>query len=122
MPTFELTGVVLDTPQPQELAAFYHRLTGWPITADDPTWCKLVPEGGGTGISIQLEPEHVRPSWPSDTAHQQMQLHLDLRVDDLDAAAAHAAAAGARLADFQPQDDVRVFLDPVGHPFCVFEN
>jgi hypothetical protein len=24
------------------------------------------------------------------------------------------------LADFQPQEDVRVLFDPVGHPFCLF--
>lgn len=24
------------------------------------------------------------------------------------------------LAQFQPQDDVRVYLDPAGHPFCLF--
>ena len=51
-----------------------------------------------------------------------MQLHLDIRVDDLAAATEHALATGARLADFQPQDDVRVLLDPAGHPFCFFEN
>ncbi len=22
----------------------------------------------------------------------------------------------------QPQDDVRVYLDPAGHPFCLFVN
>ena len=27
---------------------------------------------------------------------------------------------GATLADFQPQEDVRVCLDPAGHPFCLF--
>jgi hypothetical protein len=29
-------------------------------------------------------------------------------------------AQGATLADFQPQDDVSVCLDPAGHPFCLF--
>jgi Glyoxalase-like domain len=47
-------------------------------------------------------------------------LHLDILVDDLGTAGAHALAAGATLADFQPQDDVRVYLDPAGHPFCLF--
>ena len=47
-------------------------------------------------------------------------LHLDIRVDDLDAAGALAVAAGAVLAEHQPQDDVRVYLDPAGHPFCLF--
>jgi hypothetical protein len=37
-----------------------------------------------------------------------------------EAAGAHAVAAGAALAEFQPQDDVRVYLGPAGHPFCLF--
>ena len=41
-------------------------------------------------------------------------------LDDLEAAGRHALAAGAVLADFQPQSDVRVYLDPAGHPFCLF--
>jgi hypothetical protein len=47
-------------------------------------------------------------------------MHLDIAVDDLAAACAHAAEAGATLADFQPQDHVRVHLDPAGHPFCLY--
>jgi len=49
-----------------------------------------------------------------------MMAHLDIHVDDLDAAGAHAMDAGAALAAYQPQDDVRVYLDPAGHPFCLF--
>jgi len=60
--------------------------------------------------------------WPSSPEHQQMQIHLDLWVDDLPAACAHAEAVGAVPAAYQPQDDVRVYLDPVGHVFCLFEN
>jgi predicted enzyme related to lactoylglutathione lyase len=115
-------SVVLDAPDVAELGAFYERLLGWSATSRDSDWWRLQPADGGTGLSIQLEPNHVRPTWPSDTTHQQMQLHLDLQVDDLGAASQHATEAGATLADFQPQDDVRVFLDPVGHPFCLFEQ
>jgi hypothetical protein len=49
-----------------------------------------------------------------------MMLHLDLEVDDLDVAVAYAVEVGAELAEFQPQDDVRVMLHPVGHPFCLY--
>jgi catechol 2,3-dioxygenase-like lactoylglutathione lyase family enzyme len=49
-----------------------------------------------------------------------MTAHLDIAVDDLAAACAHAEAAGAVPANFQPQDDVRVFLDPDGHLFCLY--
>lgn len=41
-------------------------------------------------------------------------------VDDLAAATEYAASCGATMADFQPQDNVRVFLDPAGHPFCIW--
>ena len=44
-------------------------------------------------------------------------MHLDIEVDDLDAAA--AAALGARVAEYQPRDNIRVLLDPAGHPFCL---
>lgn len=49
-----------------------------------------------------------------------MMAHLDIRVDDLDAAVTKAVEAGATLAQHQPQDDVRVCLDPDGHPFCLY--
>ena len=49
-----------------------------------------------------------------------MMMHLDIRVDDLDEAGAHAVSVGAVLADFQPQDEVRVYVDPAGHPFCLW--
>ena len=49
-----------------------------------------------------------------------MMMHLDVEVDDLPSAVDHALAIGATLAEFQPQDDVRVLLDPAGHPFCLF--
>ena len=124
MPSLSLRSVVLDAPDVPALAGFYQRLLGWHVTssADDPTWCRLEPAGGGTGLSVQLEPEFVRPVWPSQATDQQMQLHLDLQVDDLAAASAWAESCGATLASFQPQDDVRVYLDPVGHPFCLFEQ
>ncbi len=119
-PRLTLTATVLDTPDPQALAGFYRRLLGWTATTDDPEWVQLVPPGGGHGLSFQLEAEHVRPVWPAGPGDPRMQLHLDVEVDDLDAAVAHAVEAGATLAGFQPQDDVRVLQDPDGHPFCLY--
>jgi catechol 2,3-dioxygenase-like lactoylglutathione lyase family enzyme len=119
-PAFQLTATVLDAPDPRKLADFYSRLLGWPIGRDEPDWATVRPPGGGAGLSFQLESAYVRPTWPAGPGDQQMQMHLDIEVDDLEAAAAHAAATGAVLADFQPQEDVRVFLDPAGHPFCLW--
>jgi catechol 2,3-dioxygenase-like lactoylglutathione lyase family enzyme len=118
--TFTLTAAVLDSADPPALARFYQRLLGWPIVSEDPTWVTLRPPGDGAGLSFQLEPDHVPPVWPAAAGEPQMQAHLDIEVDDLASATETALAAGARLADVQPQDDVRVLLDPAGHPFCLW--
>jgi catechol-2,3-dioxygenase len=119
-PRMSLSGIVLDSPDARELAGFYQRLLGWQVQQDEPGWVKLASPEGGPGLSFQTEAAYRRPSWPSDPARQQMMIHLDIKVDDLDEAGRHAVAAGAVLADYQPQDDVRVYLDPAGHPFCLF--
>jgi len=116
----KLTGIVLDAPDARELAGFYQRLLGWEVEQDEPNWVKLRAPGSGAGLSFQTEPAYVRPVWPAKPDAQQMLAHLDIEVDDLDAASARAVALGATVADFQPQDDVRVHLDPAGHPFCLW--
>jgi catechol 2,3-dioxygenase-like lactoylglutathione lyase family enzyme len=121
-PTVRLTAPVLGTPDPRSLARFYQRLLGWPLRDDDPDWATLRPTDGSTGLSFQLEADHVAPVWPPEPGTQQMQVHLDLQVDDLDAASALAEEAGARRIGGHIDDDeeVRVFADPAGHPFCLF--
>ena len=119
-PHMTLSGVVLDTPDAQELAGFYHRLLGWSVIQDEPGWVKLGAPNGGPGLSFQTDPAYVPPVWPAGRDDQQMKVHLDIHVEDLEAAAAHAEKAGATRAEFQPQEDVRVYLDPDGHPFCLF--
>lgn len=116
----KLTSTVIGTPEPRALARFYAKLLGWRIRTDEPTWVTLRPDDGGAGLSFQLETGHVPPVWPPGDGTQQMQLHLDIEVDDLDAAVATATEAGAVLAGFQPQRHVRVCLDPAGHPFCLW--
>jgi catechol 2,3-dioxygenase-like lactoylglutathione lyase family enzyme len=116
----KLTSTVLGTPEPRALATFYSKLLGWAIKTDEPDWVTLRPEDGGAGLSFQLETEHIPPVWPPAGGAQQMQLHLDIEVDDLEAAGSVATGAGAVLAGFQPQDDVRVYFDPAGHPFCLW--
>jgi hypothetical protein len=113
-----LTATVLDTPDPRGLARFYAALLDWPIGTDDPEWATLRP--GGPGLSFQLEEHHVPPVWPAGPGDPRMQLHLDVLVDDLAGAVEFARSLGAVPAEFQPQDDVRVMLDPAGHPFCLY--
>jgi catechol 2,3-dioxygenase-like lactoylglutathione lyase family enzyme len=117
-PRATLTSTVLGCPDPRALGRFYAELLGWPIGTDDSEWVTLRP--GGPGLSFQREADHVPPAWPQRPGDQQQQAHLDVLVDDLDAASAFARSLGATLAEFQPQEHVRVHLDPAGHPFCLY--
>ncbi|HEV7627167.1 MAG TPA: VOC family protein [Streptomyces sp.] len=119
-PRTTLAGIVLGAPDPRALADFYRRLLGWRVKRDEPDWVMLEAPDGGPALSFQTETEQVRPSWPAAPGDQQMMIHLDIEVDDLDAAAAQAVAAGAVLAEHQPQENVLVHFDPAGHPFCLF--
>ena len=77
---------------------------------------------GVVGITFHLKEDYVRPVWPNTPGEQQMMMHLDFEVSDLAEATAYALEHGAVLAEFQPQDDVRVFYDPDGHPFCLYAH
>lgn len=113
-------GVALDAPDAIALAHFYRDLLGWPVTSEHPQWCTIAIPGSRGYVAFQTESRYERPTWPAQHGHQQMMMHLDIAVDDLPAAVTDAVALGAELPDHQPQDDVRVMLDPAGHPFCVY--
>ena len=115
-----LTAVTLNSPNPAALARFYERLLGWTITVDTEDWVVLPNPEGGIGLSFHIEAMYVPPVWPAEPGKQQMMMHLEIQVDDLDAGCEHAKQCGARLAGYQPQKDVRVHLDPDGHPFCLY--
>ncbi|MFZ5871163.1 MAG: VOC family protein [Actinomycetota bacterium] len=113
-------SVVLDSPDPRALAGFYAGLLDWELGTDEPDWVTLRPPEGPGYLAFQREERYVRPTWPARGGKQQMSMHLDLAVTDLDAAVTSATEAGAELVAYQPQDDVRVMLDPDGHPFCLW--
>lgn len=130
-PRIEATSVSLSTPHPRRLARFYAELLGVEVSVvegpregepPEAGWAQLRPEEGSLRMTVNLEwdPDFVRPVWPSNPGEQQPQAHLDLAVDDLDAAEAWAFACGATRHPRQPQQGVRVMLDPDGHPFCLF--
>lgn len=113
-------GVVLDAPDAATLARFYSEVLGWPIVHEQEGFVTLHPGEGVGYVSVQTSQGYVAPRWPNEPGQQQMQLHLDVEVSDLQVAVAAAVELGARLAEFQPQEDVRVLLDPAGHPFCLY--
>ncbi len=115
---------VIDCPDPLRLAAFYSALTGLevePLSGFPPeevTGIDLLNDGQPT-LRFQTVEEYVPPTWPKGSVPQQF--HIDFEVEDLDEAEQHALSVGAVKADFQPGETFRVFLDPVGHPFCLFK-
>lgn len=115
-----LATVCIDCADAGAMADFYGRLLGWEVTIREPNWVLMRDPNGGTGLSFQAEAGYRVPAWPAEPDGQDKMIHLDIKVDDLDVAVAHALAAGARLAEHQPQPRVRVMLDPADHPFCLF--
>lgn len=114
--------VVLDAPDPGILARFYAELRGWKIWREEPGNVVLDAGEGVAYLTVQHNPDYVRPVWPAEPGRQQMMLHLDFEVSDLDAAVARAVELGAELPEPQPQENVRVLLDPAGHPFCLYTS
>jgi Glyoxalase-like domain len=114
-------GVVLDAPNGPELAHFYARLLGWQVFNEDEGGAAVAPsEDAGYNLGCQTEEHYARPVWPTKDGEPQMSMHLDIEVDDLEEAVAYAVSVGAEEASYQPQETVRVMLDPAGHPFCLY--
>jgi hypothetical protein len=114
-------GVVLDAPDGVALAHFYARLLGWSIFSEGDGGAAVAPsEQAGYYLGFETNHHYVRPVWPTAPGEPQMSMHLDVEVDDLDHAVRYAVEVGAELAEYQPQQTVRVMLDPAGHPFCLY--
>lgn len=119
-PATNLTATVIGASDPAALARFYAALLGWEIGREEPGWVTVRSPQGGPGLSFQAEHLHKRPVWPGNATDQQMMMHLDVEVEDLEETGAYARSLGAVKAEFQPQDDTVVYFDPDGHPFCLW--
>jgi catechol 2,3-dioxygenase-like lactoylglutathione lyase family enzyme len=114
-----LEKTVFDCPDPRALAAFYAEVLGMRVTEDtDGDWVVIGREPGLRELAFQRATPYLAPVWP-DPGHPQ-QLHVDIRVQDVDAAERAVLALGAaRLPPSEHEKGFRVFADPAGHPFCL---
>jgi catechol-2,3-dioxygenase len=112
-----LRTIALDTPDPEGLSRFYQGLLGGEVVSTDDDWVDLRVDGAR--LSFQLAADHQPPDWGDPGRPQQF--HIDLTVDDIEAAEPHVLALGATKHDRQPGADSnwRVYVDPSGHPFCL---
>jgi catechol-2,3-dioxygenase len=113
-PRTTVMGVMLDCPDAKVLSRFYADLLGKPVTYEGDGMA-MIGEDGSQPLMFQQVAQYSPPRWP-DPAHPQ-QFHLDVRVDDVDAAEPTALALGATRLPGQG-DNWRVYADPVGKPFC----
>lgn len=111
-------SIVIDCPDPGALARFYGAMLDWKVEVSS-DWAEVRAEYGQC-ISFQQVAGYRPPAWPAQELPQQM--HLDVLVDDLDAAEAAVLDLGAAKHAHQPGTSFRVFLDPAGHPFCLCVN
>lgn len=90
----------------RDVVALWEAITGYRLSARRPdvAWAPLSPPGGDAHLWVQRLDEG-----PSG-------VHLDLDVDDLDAALADATDAGATLV---ARPDHAVLRSPGGYPFCL---
>ena len=132
----ELRQAVLDCPNARALAEFYRQLLGLeyrpgdespPSGAPDPKgqeWLVLQNSAGTSRLAFQQVATLTPATWPEGPIPQQ--LHLDLTVptkQELNVLHARAVALGAHLLrdlSHDPDEPLRVYADPAGHPFCIF--
>ncbi len=128
--------VVLDSTDARALAEFYRQLLGFeyrpgdeppPAGEPDPAgedWLVLRNPAGTTSVAFQQVANLPAATWPEGPIPQQ--LHLDLTVltaADLEAQHERVLSLGARLLRDRfddPEEPLRVYADPSGHPFCIF--
>jgi catechol 2,3-dioxygenase-like lactoylglutathione lyase family enzyme len=137
MPSLTFRTLCLDCGDAQAMTRFYGTLLGWEPTVTEPGWVLMRDPAGGTGLSFQQDDRYERPVWPEEPGLQQKMMHMEVRVAPpaagpgaghaeaagqaaLEAAARLAISAGGTLAGTQFRDDLRVVLDPAGHPLCLF--
>ncbi len=112
-------GTAIEAPDPAALARFYSRLLDWPIGHEEPGTAILAAPEGAIFIVFQQATGFQVPTWPPADGQQRPMMHFDFQVGDLNSAVAEAVELGASVADYQPNDNVRVLIDPAGHPFCL---
>ncbi len=133
-PSITWGGVCLDCADAEELAEFYCALLGWEVSGRDTPetakggsgWIALANPDGGVALSFQAEEWYQPPVWPEQPNSLDKMIHFEVVVDDVAAAVGYVLAIGGREASPQPADrdpaQLRVMLDPAGHPFCLFHD
>lgn len=120
-PTIHFASVTLDCPNQEELADFYSALLGWSKQRYDEEWLAVISPDKHTCLLFQEVEDYISPVWPNEKGKQQQMTHIDFASapSEKEAVVHHALACGATFASVQHSTDYVIFMDPVGHPFCI---
>ena len=122
-PVGQLMNIVVDCPDADTSARFWAAVLGWERVQEIANAVDIAPTSDSRRrLVFQQVADYRPPSWPDQGTPQQ--LHLDVRVDDLEIAEQRVRALGAvPLAERVVSDDeiYRVYADPAGHPFCLIQ-
>jgi len=134
-PVPALRHTVLDSTDIRSLAEFYRQLLGLvyrpglepPGPGEDDVhgrdWLVLR-NPNGPNLAFQHVDQLPRATWPDGEVPQQ--LHLDMTVtsvEELDVQHQRVLRLGGTLLHDgvdDPEEPIRVYADPAGHPFCIF--
>src|SRR6201996_2968901 len=122
-PVGQLMNIVVDCPDAGVSARCGAAALGWERVQEDAGSVDLVDASDSRRrLVFQQVADYRPPGWPDQGPPQQ--LHLDVRVDDLEIADQRVRALGAvPLAERVVLADeiYRVYADPAGHPFCLVQ-
>ena len=85
----KVSTVNISSSDPQALARFYAALLGLEIKVDEPDWV-VISGPDSVPIAFELDQHYQPPVWPSEPGKPPTQMHLEVQVDDLQGALAHA--------------------------------
>jgi predicted enzyme related to lactoylglutathione lyase len=111
-------AVTLDCRSPERIATFWGALLELPVRSERDGWSRIEPAVPG-GPVINFQPV-------IEDKHGKVRLHLDLWVDDLDAATQRVESLGG--SDTRQRDvvanrgTIAVMADPEGHEFCLISG
>jgi hypothetical protein len=101
MPVARISAINFECSDPAELARFWAAMLDGEVAVETPDFYAV--KAGAIYLGAVHIDDYQPPTWPS--AKRSQQLHLDLAVNDLDAAEAQAVQLGATKENQQPTAD-----------------
>jgi predicted enzyme related to lactoylglutathione lyase len=111
-------AITIDCNDPPALASFWAAVLGCAVTEtgpDRPGWLRLQPFGSDQPPYINLQPV-------DEPKAGKVRLHIDVLVQDLDAAVKGVIALGGHdrgEREVLPRGRIAVMCDPEGNEFCL---